>query len=110
LGDEPALTIKEWVEHIGRAAAWKGQIRVVSDGDLPPHLRSEDMDWRQDWVVDTGRIRRDFGYVEPIGLGDAFDRTVRWQRDHSPSVDPLHFDYAAEDVALASGCATDGRT
>jgi nucleoside-diphosphate-sugar epimerase len=110
VGDEPTLTIKEWVEHIGRAAAWKGQIRGVPDGDLPAHLRTEGMDWRQDWVVDTGRIRRELGYVEPIGPGDAFDRTIRWQRDHSPPVDPSQFDYAAEDLALTHGCAVDGRT
>lgn len=101
VGDEPSLSIKEWIEHIGRAAAWNGRIRTVPDGELPAHLGTQPMDWRHDWVVDTGRIRRELGYAEPVGHEEAFERTIRWQREHSPQFDDLQFDYAAEDAALA---------
>ena len=100
VGDEPALTVKEWVEHIGSAAAWNGKIRSVPDGYLPAHLSTHPMDWRHDWVVDTGRIRRELGYAEPIGREETFKRTIRWQREHSPQADASQFDYAAEDMVL----------
>lgn len=109
VADERALTIEEWVEHIGRAAEWEGRIRGVPDENLPAHLRTEGMVWGQDWVVDTTRIRRELGYAEPVSLGEAFNRTIRWQHDHPLSVEPSQFDYAAEDVAIAHSDAVDRR-
>jgi nucleoside-diphosphate-sugar epimerase len=98
---EPALTLAEWVGEIGRAAGWPGRVCGVPEADLPPHLRSDGMDWRHDWVVDTGRIRRELGYVEPVALHEAFDRMVTWERTNPPPIDPAQFDYAAEDEAVA---------
>jgi dTDP-D-glucose 4,6-dehydratase len=67
---------------------------------LPPHVR-EDLDWRQDWTVDTSKIRDELGYREVVRYDEGLRRTVEWQRANPPAVlDPAAWDYAAEDEAL----------
>ena len=64
-------------------------------------MRSKGLYPAQDVVVDTSRIRRELGYSEHIDLAEAFRRTIAWERDHFPEeIDPVLFDYAAEDRAL----------
>jgi nucleoside-diphosphate-sugar epimerase len=102
VGEEPALSIADWIAQIGRAASWNGRVCGMAEVDLPAHLRESGMDWRHDWAVNTGRIRRELGYVEPVTLRDALARTVAWERANPPAaVDAAQFDYAAEDGALA---------
>jgi SAM-dependent methyltransferase len=91
--------VPTWVEGIGVAAGWAGEVVVVPDGRVPEHLEWG-LDTRQHWVADTGRIRRELGYAETVGREEALRRTVEWEREHPPeSVDPASFDYAAEDAA-----------
>ena len=75
---------------------------MIPDEQLPSPL-SEDLDFLQDWVVDTTRIRSELGYAEYISPDESMRRAVRWERQHGPVVDPAKFDYAAEDAAVA-GC------
>ena len=54
------------------------------------------------------RVPRGFavnwGTKKPVAIDEAIGRTVRWQREHSPSFEFLaQVDYAAEDAALAGG-------
>jgi hypothetical protein len=61
------------------------------------------VDHSQDFVADTGRIRRELGYQETVPRDEALRRTVEWERANPPeTVDPVRFDYAAEDAALAT--------
>jgi nucleoside-diphosphate-sugar epimerase len=100
VGEEQALTETEWVQGIGRAAAWSGQVRVVPDEDLPSHLKTP-FDWRHDIVGDTGKIRRQLKYIEPISMEEAMRRTVTSERTQPPQqYDSRLFDYAAEDAVL----------
>jgi len=100
LGAPNALTEKEWVETIGRAVGWAGEVRVVEDDALPQHLRIEG-NFEQSIVTDTGRIRTELGYEETVGLEDAIERTVAWERDNPDErLGNEAFDYAAEDAAL----------
>lgn len=55
----------------------------------------------QHFVYDTGRIRREPGYEEPVPREEALERTVAWERSNPPEqVGPDRFDYAAEDAVL----------
>ncbi|MCI0694460.1 NAD-dependent epimerase/dehydratase family protein [candidate division KSB1 bacterium] len=100
VGEEKALTEAEWVDHIGRAAKWNGKVVAVKKEKLPAHL-SMNLDWNQHLVVDTSRIRREFGYVEPVPLAEAIAHTVRWEQENPPEqIDPKQFDYKAEDAVL----------
>jgi nucleoside-diphosphate-sugar epimerase len=97
--DPPSWT--EWVREIGRAAGWDGEVVAVPGDRLPEHL-DWGLDTEQHWVADTTRIRQELGYREEIPREEALRRTVEWERAHPPrNADPVSFDYAAEDAALA---------
>lgn len=100
VGEKVASTEAEWVRRIGRAAGWAGQVLALPEEQLPAHLKTP-YDWRHDCVGDTGRIRRELGYDEPVNLEEAMQRSVTWERAQPPrAMDPKHFDYAAEDTAI----------
>jgi nucleoside-diphosphate-sugar epimerase len=100
VGEEEALTEAEWVESVGRAAGWTGQVLLVPDGELPGHLKTS-FDWRHDLVGDTSRLRRELGYSGAISMDEAMKRTVAWERAHPPpQFDSMLLDYAAEDAIL----------
>jgi len=79
VGDEPTLTEREWVEQIGAAAGWSGDIDAVPVAELGNDL-SDQLDWRYDLWTDTRRIRSELGYVQPVPLDEALKRTVVWER------------------------------
>jgi nucleoside-diphosphate-sugar epimerase len=79
IGEEAALTEKEWVEEIGRAAGWSGDVLHVSEEDLPVHVR-QPFDYRYELVTDTARFRKELPYGEPISREEAIRRTVEWER------------------------------
>ncbi len=92
------LSEAEWVREIGKAAGWCGEVVAVPEGWLPPR---PDLDRRQDWVVDTARIREELGYREIVPRSECLRQTVAWERAHPPdTIDPASFDYLAEDAAL----------
>lgn len=100
VGESDPLPYGEWVREIGRAAGWSGEVVEVPADDMPAAIRLGG-DFAQDWVVDTGRIRRELGFAETVSRGEAIRRTVRWERANPPEeVDAEEFDYAAEDAAL----------
>ncbi len=102
VGEDPPLSMAEWVRLIGKAAGWQGQVVIVPLKDLPLHLASN-INTAQDLVADSTRIRTELGYREPVSLEDALVRTVEWERANPPpEIDPAHFDYAAEDRVLAA--------
>jgi nucleoside-diphosphate-sugar epimerase len=101
VGERAALSMTEWVQAIGRSAGWSGEVVVVPQASLPPHL-AESMNTRQHLVVDTHRIREELGYAERVPREEALARTIAWEREHPPEkIDPAQFDYAAEDAVLA---------
>jgi nucleoside-diphosphate-sugar epimerase len=101
VGDREALSEAEWVEAIGKAAGWQGEIVTVSKERLPEHLAS-DHNTDQHLVADTTRIRQELGYQEQMSRQEALQRTIEWERAHPPEqVDATLFDYEAEDALLA---------
>jgi len=102
VGDRDNLTESEWVTRIGRAAGWNGKVVRFPLERLPLPLQQKyGYDARQDWSIDTSRIRQELDYSESTPSGVAMQRTVDWERSNPPPrIDPSQFDYAAEDMAL----------
>jgi nucleoside-diphosphate-sugar epimerase len=101
VGEPFALSSAERIGQIAQAANWHGRIVTLPCERVPEKLRSG-INADRDIVVDTIRIRQELGYSEHIGLAEAFQRTIAWERDHFPEqIDAEMFDYPAEDKALA---------
>lgn len=98
---EAAETERQWVQRLAAATGWPGQIVTRPNAELPEALRLP-YDFNQDWSLDSTRVRRELGYAEITTPEDAIRRTLNWERAHLPEqVDPTHFNYEAEDAALA---------
>ncbi|MCI0581689.1 MAG: NAD-dependent epimerase/dehydratase family protein [Chloroflexi bacterium] len=99
VGEDDALTEADWVRAIGRAVGWNGEVVAVPTG-LWPASRTAEVDWTQSLVTDTSRIRRELGFQEAVGRQEGLRRTVEWERENPPLLDPGQFDYAADDRLL----------
>lgn len=82
VGEGSALTEQEWVEEIGKAADWSGDVVHISEGDLPEHVR-QPFDYRYELMTDTERFRKEYRYSEPISREEAIGRTVEWERSQN---------------------------
>lgn len=97
LGEEDAPPERGWVERIGAAAGWTGEVVAVPAEHLPEPLR-QPFDWRYHLACGTRRIRRELGYSEPVGSAEALERTIEWERSQPAGGESP--DYAAEDAVL----------
>jgi nucleoside-diphosphate-sugar epimerase len=99
VGEMDALAEAEWVQSIGLAAGWNGEVVTLSKDSLPTQI---DEDYRHHLTTDTTRIRAELGYKERISREEALRQTIDWERANPPTqVDPEQFDYDAEDAVLA---------
>jgi nucleoside-diphosphate-sugar epimerase len=80
VGEAAAPTMRQRVQQLADVFGWNGRIITVPDDELPDDLRMP-YDLRQHMVMDTGRIRRELGYHEPITEGEAIQRTIRWEEE-----------------------------
>jgi nucleoside-diphosphate-sugar epimerase len=96
VADTPARSLEEWVQQIAVLTGWQG--RVVH----AIHPASDSHNWQQDLVTDTTRIRIELGFAEPVSVEVALARTIAWERQNPPKIDPAQFDYAAEDRTIAA--------
>lgn len=86
------LSEAEWVNAIARAynsvnagaANWLGEVVALPADQLPPALRREMFDFRQQYEVDSSRIRRELGYSEIVPFDEALRRTIAWERANPP--------------------------
>lgn len=100
IGHEQTLSMASWVQAIGKAVGWEGEVKIVPYSEMPAHLKSP-YNFQQHILVSTRRIRRDLGYKELIDLDTGIERTVEWQIANPPTeVDPGQFNYEAEDAVL----------
>lgn len=96
------VTEAEWVTRIARATGWQGELATLPEAQLPEALRSS-LDTRQDWTLDSSRIRRELGYAEHVPSDEAMLRAVAWERLNPPQeVYPDKFNYAEEDRVFAA--------
>lgn len=101
IGEKSAPTEREWIEEIGTAIGWRGEVVPVSAERLPEHLR-QPFDFRYQLVTDTGRIRKELTYVEPVGRQEALKRTIEWERSQPGEPEADQVADAAEREALAA--------
>lgn len=88
VGDEPTFTERDWVERIGHAAGWRGDVVALPLAQLPEELR-QPMDWRYHLWTDTTALRSQLGYVPPVALDEALRRTIEWERSGSAKGRPM---------------------
>jgi nucleoside-diphosphate-sugar epimerase len=100
---ERALTEIDWVKEIARVDGWSGEVVLAKSDSLPELMREDAFDLRQDYVVDSSRIRRELGYSEIVSEDDALRRTIEWERANPPDAGSQpEPDYKAEDRALST--------
>lgn len=100
VGEDDALTEREWVRCIAEAAGWTGEILILEKSALPEHL-ANGAPYNHHLVSDASRIRTELGYKERVGRDVALRQTVAWERENPPAeIDSKRFDYAAEDAVL----------
>jgi hypothetical protein len=81
---------------------WDGEFVVLPVESTPRHLLKPGNP-AQHWTASSKRIRHELGYTEPVASEEAIRRTICWERENPPLVAFLaQFDYAAEDLAVAS--------
>jgi nucleoside-diphosphate-sugar epimerase len=97
VGQDRTPSEREWVEQIGVAAGWHGEVVTLPADELPSHLR-QPRDWRYDLHTSSARIRKELGYAEPTPSQDMWNRTLAWERSRLDETDRP--DYAAEDTVL----------
>jgi nucleoside-diphosphate-sugar epimerase len=112
IGEAESRSYADWLRAVGQAAGWHGEVAVVPDGRLPEQLRPPAADYHQHLVSDTGRIRQELGYIEPVPLYQGLLRSIEWERANRGTPNERLFDYAAEDAVLdelrAEAAAVDG--
>jgi nucleoside-diphosphate-sugar epimerase len=81
LGEAATPSMGERVATLGRVMGWTGKIVLVPDEELPEHLR-QPYRFEQDLIVDTGRARRELGYVEAVAEEEGLRRTIEWALAH----------------------------
>ena len=101
VGEPVAFSEAEWVRKIGDAVGWDGEVVAVPKDRMPDHMKMG-INSDQHMVLDTARIRKDLGYVEPVSEEERISRTIAWELENPTDViDPNQFDYEAEDEILS---------
>jgi nucleoside-diphosphate-sugar epimerase len=100
---EPETLMQEaWTHAVADAIGWCGAIVAVPDDLLPDHLKLP-IDFRQDMVVDSSRIRSELGFRERISPEEGIRRTIEWERAQPQrAAEKREAECAAEDRLLAS--------
>jgi len=102
VGESVTISMKQWIEAVGKAAGWSGNIVVMPEEELPAHLQSG-INSSQSLVADCSRLRKELGFSDNVSREEGLQRTVDWQRNNPPvEYDSKQFDYAAEDKALVN--------
>ncbi len=98
VGEPIAFAEAEWVQRIGEIAGWRGEVVTVPVGHIPlPYRMDQSLD------TDSGRIRRELGFVETVDPREALERTLAWERANPPGPAPGIglLDYDSEDILSA---------
>lgn len=73
------LSQRKWIEMIAHSAKWNGEILSVPRASLPESMRKR-FNWRQDWIIDGSRLRKDAGFKLPFKAGAAVEMTVAYHQ------------------------------
>jgi nucleoside-diphosphate-sugar epimerase len=103
VGESQPLDMRTLTSRLGSATGWNGQVIAVPEDELPPALRTANLDLRHELILDTSALRDELGYHEPVPLPVGMRRTVEWMREHPPEHDHPSGappDYDSEDAVL----------
>jgi nucleoside-diphosphate-sugar epimerase len=67
-----AFSEEAWVRRIAGVHGWEGELVHVT--------KETEWDLRQDYVVDSSRIREELGYAEVVASAEGLRRTIEWER------------------------------
>ncbi len=93
-----AWSTEDWIRLVAKEAGWAGRIATFPQESLPAAL-TEDIDARQDFVLDAARIA-ELGAIDAVPLADTLRRTIAWERANPPEGEKPN-DYVEEDKLLA---------
>ncbi len=100
VADAVAWREAEWLDGVGRALSWNGEIVRLAPNRMPAYLR-QPFDLGQAWTVDSGKIRQELGFEDTVGPEEAIFRAAEWEAGRTtPAEHAELLDYAAEDAAL----------
>ena len=102
VGEENTPMTSERVAQMAREVQWSGAVIPMPFERLPPHLRPP-YEAPQDLVMDTGRLRRELDFTDPVTSKEGLRRTIAWELTHALEGEELHLQYAAEDDLALSG-------
>jgi nucleoside-diphosphate-sugar epimerase len=77
VADPVAYSEEEWVRRIAAVHGWPGELAFVN--------KEQELDLRQDYLVDSNRIRNELGYAETVDPVEALRRTIEWERLNPPT-------------------------
>lgn len=101
VADDASPTQEEYVQSLAEISGWRGEIIFAPNQDLPEHLRSN-VNFAQDMVADTSRIRRELGYRDVVEPHEGLRRAVEWEHEHPPKKMPQQLlNFEAEDAFVA---------
>jgi nucleoside-diphosphate-sugar epimerase len=90
----------QWARKIAVATGWPGEFILLPRDKTPAHLVWP-YNTAQHLVVSSDRIREELGFRETTAPEEAFERTIRWERDHPPVDFGVPFNYETEDAELS---------
>ncbi|MBX6420282.1 MAG: NAD-dependent epimerase/dehydratase family protein [Nevskia sp.] len=96
LGEAQTPTEAERLRRFGAALGWRGELHVLPETRLPPHLRLP-LNFEHSLWTDSGRFRSELDFRDPVAEDEALRRTLDWERAHPLSIAPQ--EYAAEEAA-----------
>ncbi|PWV94439.1 nucleoside-diphosphate-sugar epimerase [Paenibacillus cellulosilyticus] len=104
VGESTTLSEYEWLNTIKTSLQWNGKIHTFQRSQLPAELIYPELNFQQNWDIDTTKIRVELGYEEIVTLEEGIMKTVTWELNNPP--DELHpkdfprLDYEVEDRFL----------
>ena len=104
--EQQTLSEAERIAKVGELAGWKGKILTLPKEKMPTEWKLM-LNTKQDWLVDSSRIRNELGYQEIFSLDEALKITIEWQQNHPPAKPeefaiPWLLDYKTEDEITKS--------
>jgi nucleoside-diphosphate-sugar epimerase len=100
VGEPVSHSEQEWLDILAREMDWRGRILDLPNEELPEYLGGT-YDWTQQLEVDSGRIRRELEYNEPVPLHRWLRATIEWELANPPEHYADRLDFAVEDEILA---------
>lgn len=99
VGEEETFSEREWIERLAGIVGWKGEVVSLPESQLPEHLKTG-MDCRHHLEIDTGRIRRELDFVNPVEPDEGLRKTVKWELVNPPARDKIEEEYEAENRVM----------